>query len=247
MALACLLLLTGGIGIDPGMAASIPVPNSSFESPATLYVDVNVGSWQKAPKPAWYVEAGGFAWTQLTGTFKNPLPGSFDHIEDCDGTQALWLFAVPEVGLFQDYESQDANSPAPLHEFNATFNVGRANALTVGVIGGGGGMSNGASISISFYYRDDASNRVQITSTTVRHSSAVFPDRNHFVDFRLDLPTVQAADAWAGRHIGIGILSTVTTNLQGGYWDLDNVRRRTPASSRNPSSSSDWPARGISG
>lgn len=222
----CLLLLlaVGMFGIDLGRAASITVPNSSFESPATLYVDVNVGSWEKSPRPAWYIEAGGFFWTQLTGTFKNPAPGSFDHIENCDGAQALWLFAVPEAGLFQDYESQDTNSPAPPHEFNAMFTIGRAYALTAGVIGGGGGMSNGASIAISFYYRNAASNRVQIASTTVRHSSAVFPDRNHFVDFRVSLPTVQATDAWAGQHIGISILSTVTTNLQGGYWDLDNVR-----------------------
>ena len=224
VALFSLVLLAGGSGINPAHAASLSVPNSSFESPATLYVDVNVGSWQKAPKPAWYAEAGGFLWTQLTGTFKNSAPGSFDHIENCEGAQGLWLFAVPESGLFQDYESQDANSPAPTHEFNATFKVGRTYALTVGVIGGGGGMSNGAPIELSLYYRDAASNRVQIASTQVTHSPAVFPDRNHFVDFHVEVPTVKATDPWAGEHIGIGILSTVTTNLQGGYWDLDNVR-----------------------
>jgi hypothetical protein len=35
---------------------------------------------------------------------------------------------------------------------------------------------------------------------------------------------VRAGDAWAGQHIGIQMLSTVDTNLQGGYWDLDSVR-----------------------
>ena len=223
-ALICLVLLLGRFGNHDAEAAAIHVPNSSFESPATLYVDVNVGSWQKTPKPVWYSETGGFAWTQLTGTFRNPAPGSFDHIENCDGAQGLWLFAVPEVGLFQDYESQDANSPDPTHDFGARFQVGRAYALTVGVIGGGGGMSNGASIELSFYYRNTASNRVLITSTLVTHSPAVFADRNQFVDFRVNLLTVNATDAWAGQHIGIGIRSTVTTNLQGGYWDLDNVR-----------------------
>ncbi len=221
---ACLILLTNEMGIHLGQAASLSVPNSSFESPTTPYVDVNVSSWQKEPKPASYVEAGGFLWSQLAGTFKNPAPGSFDHIENCDGEQGLWMFAVPEVGLFQDYESQDANSPAPTHEFDATFAVGRAYSLTVGVIGGGGGMSNGATIEISFYYRNAASNRVQITSATVSHSPELFPDRNHFVDFRVELPAVRDTDAWAGQRIGIGFLSTVTTNLQGGYWDLDNVR-----------------------
>ena len=220
----CLLGLACGIGFNASRAASLNVPNGSFESPATLYVDVNIGSWQKTSKPAWYSEAGGFAWTQLSGTFRNPAPGSFDHIENCDGAQGIWLFAVPEVGLFQDGDSHGTDSPTSAPEFNATFEVGRAYAVTMGIIGGGGGMSNGASIQISFYHRDAASNRVQIAATTVSHSSAVFPDRNHFVDFRLAVPTVKATDAWAGKHIGIGILSTVTTNLQGGYWDLDNVR-----------------------
>ena len=42
MALISLVLLAGGSGINPAHAASLSVPNSSFESPATLYVDVNV-------------------------------------------------------------------------------------------------------------------------------------------------------------------------------------------------------------
>ena len=35
---------------------------------------------------------------------------------------------------------------------------------------------------------------------------------------------MRPTDAWAGQHLGIQMLSTVDTNLQGGYWDLDNVR-----------------------
>ena len=31
-------------------------------------------------------------------------------------------------------------------------------------------------------------------------------------------------DAWAGQNIGVQIASTVSTNLAGGYWDVDNVR-----------------------
>ena len=35
----------------------------------------------------------------------------------------------------------------------------------------------------------------------------------------------ERADAWAGQHIGISLLSTSRTNLNAeGYWDLDNVR-----------------------
>ena len=33
-----------------------------------------------------------------------------------------------------------------------------------------------------------------------------------------------AGDPWAGRHIGVRLLSTVGFDLMGGYWDLDNIR-----------------------
>src|SRR5262249_5098935 len=52
----------------------------------------------------------------------------------------------------------------------------------------------------------------------------IFSNNTHFVDCRLDVPAVNATDAWAGRHIGIQLKSTVTPDLQGGYWDIDNVR-----------------------
>jgi hypothetical protein len=40
----------------------------------------------------------------------------------------------------------------------------------------------------------------------------------------VQVPTVTAGDAWVGQHIGIQLLSTVSPELIGGYWDLDNVR-----------------------
>ena len=35
---------------------------------------------------------------------------------------------------------------------------------------------------------------------------------------------MEASDPWAGQHIGVQILSSVSPGLEGGYWDLDNVR-----------------------
>src|SRR5439155_12475624 len=84
-------------------AGSISVPNNSFESPVTVFVDTHIDSWQKSAKPPWYDESGGYLWDQLTGTFKNTPTNSSDHIDNCDGNQAAWMFAVPEVAIFQDY------------------------------------------------------------------------------------------------------------------------------------------------
>lgn len=205
-------------------AADISVPNASFESPVTVFVDIRIDSWQKSPKPAWYDESGGFLWTQLTGTFRNPPPDRADHLDNCDGEQAIWMFAVPEVGLWQDYDSIDGDDPAPTHAFNARFEVGSSYALTVGINGGGGGMSNGATMQISLYFRDGMSNRVTVAATTVTNSAEAFPTHTRFSDFQVRVPTVKPGDAWAGQNIGVLMISTVSSNLQGGYWDLDNVR-----------------------
>jgi hypothetical protein len=205
-------------------SASILVPNSSFESPLTPYVSVNVDSWQKAPKPEWYVEEGGFLWSYNVGLFKNTPAGSADHLDNCDGAQSIWLFVVPEMALFQDYDSVDWRSPAPSHAFDASFEAGKAYQLTVGVVGTGGGMLPGATLELSLYYRDANQARVTVGALSITNTAEVFTNNTHLVDFQLTVPTVQPTDPWAGRHIGIQMLSTVDTNLQGGYWDLDNVR-----------------------
>jgi hypothetical protein len=205
-------------------AGVIVVPNRSFESPATPFVSINIDSWQKSPKPADYIETGGYQWTQLTGIFKNTPSNSADHIDNCDGNQALWVFAVPGAGLFQDYDSIDWRDLPPNHQFNAVIAPGRTYHLTVGVIGSGGGMMPGATLDLSLYYRDAASNQIMVAVTTLTNDPATFSNTTHLVDCRVDVPLVKPTDPWAGQHLGIQFKSTVTTNLQGGYWDLDNVR-----------------------
>jgi hypothetical protein len=205
-------------------AASIEIPNGSFESPETPFADPGLDSWEKTPKPFWYDESGGGLWIQLTGVFLNTPEGSDDHIENADGTQAAFMFAVPEVGIFQDYESIGGTNSTPAHDFDATFEVGKSYTLTVGIIGGGLGMLEGVTMEMGFYYRDDEGNRVTVASNSITHSAAVFTTNTHLVDFETHVPVVQADDLWAGRHLGVHFLSTVQPELAGGHWNLDNVR-----------------------
>jgi hypothetical protein len=207
-----------------GSAATIAVPNGSFESPSTGFVILNVDAWQKAPKPAWYQEGQGFLWTQLVGLFKNTPVTSADHIVNCHGNQAAWLFAVPEVAMFQDYDSLDWNDLEPTRAFDVRFEPGKSYTLTVAVMGGGGGMLTGATLELALYYRDAASNAVVVAATTVTNLPTIFSNNNYLLDFSVRTPPVRATDPWANQQLGIRLLSTVTTNLQGGYWDVDNVR-----------------------
>ena len=217
---------------SPLQAGTITIPNASFESPLAPteypYAMPDMDAWQKSPQPDGYdpSQNNDTPWEDLMGTFFNlPYPGVF--IDDSDGIQAAFLFALPEVAIFQDYDSIGGTNTTPSHAFNATFNVNRAYLLTVGVMGsvyGNPPLYEGATVQLSLYYRDASSNMVTVAAATITNSADLFPTNTHLVDFSVYVPGVLPTDAWAGQHIGVQIASTVSTNLSGGYWDLDNVR-----------------------
>jgi hypothetical protein len=191
-------------------SASIPIPNGSFESPTPppgFPVSIQIDDWQKSTQPDWYDPSSGIGWEQLSGLFPNTPTGSADHIENMDGNQAAYMFALPEVALFQ--------------ELTATYEVGMSYELTVGILGTGG-MTEPSSFALSLYYLDDAEQSVSIATTPIEFSPAAFPDANHLVDYQVNLVEVEMDDDWAGREIGIRLASTSGSGA--GYWDLDQVR-----------------------
>jgi len=216
-------------------AQGIYVPNHSFESPETDFASPFMDSWEKAPEPFWYVDPTGmFPWFAVMGQFLNTTNGAPDHIDNVDGKQAAYLFAMADVAIFQDYISIGGMGTEPTHEFNLKYERGNAYDLTVGVLGGGGGMSNGVPFVLSFYYRDAASNRVTVASTTITNSQTLFPTNTHLTDFQVQVPAVRGDEPWAGKHVGVQFASGLTlldSTLFGGYWNIDNVRVRAV---RNP-------------
>jgi len=208
-------------GVVSLSAATIFIPNGSFQSPTNDFASPDMGSWEKAPEPGWYVDPSGmFPWQALMGQFLNASDGSPDRINNMDGSQAAYLFASPDVAIFQDYSTVSGTS----HALNAQFEAGKSYTLTVGVLGGGGGMTNGATLEIALYFRDASNNVVIVGATTITNTSTLFPTNTYFTDFQVRLPFVHPADAWAGKRIGIRIASTVGFDDMGGYWDIDDVR-----------------------
>lgn len=217
---------TGGYWVVDNVRLTDSVlPNDSFESPTTDFASPEMDNWEKSSQPVWYFDSTGmFPWEALMGQFLNTTNGSPDHIDNMDGKQAAYLFALPEVAISQDYNSISGTNATSGHEFNAVFEPGKSYALTVGVIGGGGGMSNGATLEISLYYRNDSSNKIKVAAVTITNSPSLFPTNTHLIDFQVNTPAVKSNDPWAGKHIGIQIASTVGFDKMGGYWVLDNVR-----------------------
>lgn len=208
------------------VAQEINVPNGSFENPSTTFVDTNVGSWQKTPKPDWFDEEANGPWDQLIGVFANTAPTETNYIHNIHGTQGIYFFALPTAGIFQDYNSIDYAHTEPSHEFNVSFEPGNSYSLNFGLIGGGGGMNEGASILASIYYLDDTNGTHVVASTNVVYEASVFPDATNFVYFNLTVPKVNATNDWAGKKLGLSFVSTVAAELAAGYWDLDHVTLR---------------------
>ena len=64
-------------------------------------------------------------------------------------------------------------------------------------------MLPGATLEVSLYYRDVASNKVTVTATSITNTPGVFSNNTHLIDFQVQVPVVKVGDAWAGQHIEV--------------------------------------------
>jgi hypothetical protein len=219
-AVGALTLAAGSLQAQP-----IAVPNFSFESQSAVGfpfgTNPSLDSWQKIAEPVYFGPISGMfgiPWFGTAGGFIGTATNSSNPYANLLGTQAGYILAFPEVTLFQDFD----NSPA----FNATFEVGKSYNLTLGVYGSSL-LAEGSTLELSLYYRDALDNRVTIGSTVITYNAATFPSvaNPNLIDFSVNLPAVQAGDAWAGENIGIQLESTVDMQLMSGRnWDFDNLR-----------------------
>jgi len=207
------------------LTESIYVPNFSFESQPTAFADPHVDFWQKPPAPANFDTNVFGAWENLAGVFQNSPSGDAGHIANADGNQLAYLFAYPQMALFQDFNSTDWSNAAPTHSFNALYKPGRSYTLTVGITSSSvQPLTPGSTLQLSLYYRDGSNNMVTLATTIVTYDTNVFSNLTNLIDFAATVPEVKPTDPWVGNNIGIQFQSTVAPNLIGGVWDLDNVR-----------------------
>jgi hypothetical protein len=221
LAIPLVTILVSWSGAGSVLAAAIPVPNASFESPVPPFgIGFDIDSWEKEPNPGYFVDTPQLTWYQTVGNFYDTNPYGF-------GFHAAYILSLPGAGIFQDYDSMDWNDPAPSHGFDAVFEVGKAYDFTVGVYGKsrtpGSGMQNSILI-LSLFYRDGLGDRITIDSTMILFTPQQFPNVAplSLIDFAVSIPEVLATDAWAGEKIGISIQAFQGTG--DGYWDIDNVR-----------------------
>lgn len=208
-------LVGGYFDVDAVQVNSMTdIPNFSFELPHTDFVDTNVVSWTKAPKPDWWQDST-FPWGQGIGVFVNPPAGMQGHKEEMDQRQGLYMFAVPQNGLWQ--------------LLPARYEAGRSYTGTVGLSAGGGNMVAGVTLQAILYYLNDQGQRVPVGAREVAFTTAQFSNPADIVDIEFSTPMLGAGHPAVGKQIGIEFLSTVAPDKAGGYWDFDNVRlEQTP-------------------
>jgi hypothetical protein len=181
---------------------SIPIENASFEAPV---VDPNgfgavplVDGWTE-------IDVDTLASTN-TGVFANTNPNSFDHIVNADGSQLAFLGSQTGNALQQDLD--------------AVYKAGCQYMLTVGVSISSrfppSAVEPVDTLELVFYYRD-ANDVIDIAVQSIEATGQSY---TQLQDFSLELPTVQADDAWAGINIGIALRAA---GRPGGFWDMDNV------------------------
>jgi len=195
----------------------VTVPNASFESPLAptvspfaipAFTAPDDDDWLQTPVPGWW-PATEVEWNQSAGVFFN-VPGG-QHITNADGDQLAYMFATPDMGIYQD--------------LSATYEVDRSYRLAVALRGGSGGMPLNSPVEVSLYYRDGSNDIVPVAASEFLNDQAGSP--TSLVDVIVNVPVVLSAHAWANQNIGIMIRSAVELSepeLQGGTWGIDHVR-----------------------
>jgi hypothetical protein len=182
---------------------SIPIENASFESPV---VDPN-GFGAVPLVDGWTEIDVDTLFSTNTGVFANTEPNSFDHIVNADGNQLAFLGSQTGNALEQDLD--------------AVYKAGCDYILIVGISVSTrfppSAVEPVDTLELVFYYRD-ANDVVDIVHQTVEATGQSYIQLQ---DFSVQLPPVEAGDAWAGKAIGIALRAA---GRPGGFWDLDNVR-----------------------
>ena len=182
-------------------ADSVPVANHSFE-----IVEINLvnNPFGAIPLVSQWTELDIDENSQSTGVFRNTPVGNDNHITNVDGQQAAFLGGYEGNAISQFVGSK--------------YQVGKDYQLIVSVcVSYDTPPVEGNPLVLEFLYWS-AFEPASITTVQVPLTGLT---SIYLEDFTLDLPTVQSEDAWAGENIGISIRAT---GVEGGFWDLDNVR-----------------------
>jgi hypothetical protein len=215
-ALICVMMFLFGAGVLS--AESIYVANHSFELP---YVGpggaaVGIDSWGINGPNA--------------GVAGNGWGGGGINLLNSDGIQIAWMNTYADG-------SNELASAGIWQALSDTYTVGKAYELTVGLARAAQSWNPGEDtdqIDIRLFY-NAAGSVATIASVTATASELNYSNDGYLTDYTATLPVVLATDDWAGKTIGIWIVSSYRDPASdGGDWVVDNVRLNISDIAKNP-------------
>jgi hypothetical protein len=221
------VLVTGVLSATVvAQAASISVPNGSFESPdgATPFtVSTAIDNWTTYGEAPF--DTGGGPRSSATGVFRNVNPDSSLNFTNADQAQVAYIFSKSSlpgsrVGMEQIL------TPA--------FSAGRQYVLTLGV--GLAGATPGPTEPLTFnlFYFDPAnpSARTSIASRTIFNDAGASTggqalSSTALTDLSVSTPVLLPGNVAVGKQIGVEIYTALNSDasaVAGRQYVLDNVR-----------------------
>ena len=184
-------------------AAAIPVPNASFESPATTFVETNMDSWQKSSKPDWYNEGAGFTWVSnspaSSKTHRPPVPITLPTATRAGGlaVRGAGGGTVPRLrlgGLERPVPDARLQCHLPNGQSLPTRHRRHLRRRRDAPQRDAGGQP------VLPRCREQQGDRA---ATSITNTPGVFSNNAHLIDFQVQVPVVKVGDAWAGQHIEV--------------------------------------------
>lgn len=195
------------VGTAAARAASVSVPNSSFESPVTTnFTQMPVDSGSTGE----WLRYGGFAAVILSSgpNAYNYAPAGLDGLQYGNGS------ASANTGVFQDIAAYDGSGSPDQY-----WQAGYVYTMTIGVFARIDSQPSAtSSLNLNLFSRESRPGAPSRLATTVVVPGELSP--NEIRDFHVS-HTVLAGDPSVGKPIGIWMETTAGTS---GDWGYENVR-----------------------
>ena len=195
------------LGAGSLSASVINVPNFSFEGPdvGPGGAGISIDAWNE----------NGDDNTQ--GVAANGWNGGLINLLNSDDNQIAWMNTQPDP-------ANDLASTGLWQLLSDTYTVGKSYELTVAMARGAwNAPDDGDQMQIRLWY-DGPTGATPLASKTVTAGELNFSDGGLLLDYTAILPAVASTDDWAGKNIGIWLVSTYEELDGEGDWVMDNVR-----------------------
>jgi hypothetical protein len=215
------LFLTWGALASTVQAASITVPNFSFESPdahTPFGVSTKIDNWTTYGETSF--DTGGGPSSTGTGIFPNVNPDNSINFDNADQNQVAYAFSKSSIPANRDGLEQI---------LTATFAANQVYTLrlAVGLAGANPGANDPFTFNLFYYDPANPTARPTVATNTIFNDGISPLSKTHLNDFAATSALLLPGNPAVGKQIGIEIFTALGSDVNataGKQYDFDNVR-----------------------